>query len=53
MAVKIAHDLDIFALLSQEDCVTCERLAKAKSADPQLIGEPPWIQLAYGRCRCC
>lgn len=39
MAVKIAHDMGIFALLSHTtSVVTCEDLAAEKNADVQLVG---------------
>lgn len=39
MAVKIAHDMGIFALLSHTTSfVTCEDLAAEKNADVQLVG---------------
>lgn len=39
MAVKIAHDLDLFdALCETTSFVTCEELAAAKNASDILIG---------------
>lgn len=40
MAVKAAHDMDLFKLLSQAtSSMTVAELAAAKSADPLLVGE--------------
>lgn len=39
MAVKTAHDLGVFARLSQTtSSVTCKELAAGKNADTQLVG---------------
>lgn len=39
MAVKTAHDLGVFARLSQTtSIITCKELAAEKGADIQLVG---------------
>lgn len=52
MAVKTAHDLGVFARLSQTtSSVTCKELAAGKNADTQLVGTEcqylhwPWLEI--------